>query len=137
MTEFTLDERLQADCFEVADLTLSRLLLLDNETVPWLILVPKIADVTELIDLTAEQQSQLLDEINQVSQIVKRLFSPDKLNVAAIGNVVKQLHVHVIGRYKNDPVWPSPVWGNLQDQPYHEEQLQTRLALIRNALKAN
>ncbi|NTS76560.1 HIT family protein [Catenovulum sp. SM1970] len=133
MTEFELDTRLQADCFEICELKLSKLLLLDNGKLPWLILVPKVAGATELIDLSAEQQTELLAEVNQASNILNDLYQPDKLNVAAIGNVVSQLHVHVIGRYKNDPVWPSPVWGNLADEPYHEEALQKRLTELKQA----
>ncbi|AWB68705.1 HIT family protein [Saccharobesus litoralis] len=137
LKEFSLDPRLQADCFTVAELELSKLLLLDNSQVPWLILVPKVADVAEITDLNPNQQTQLLAEINLVSSVVQDAFSPDKLNVAAIGNVVNQLHVHIIGRYHTDPVWPSPVWGNLQDEPYHEDELAIRLNTIRSALVAS
>jgi diadenosine tetraphosphate (Ap4A) HIT family hydrolase len=133
MNKFQLDERLQADCFEVVELENCQVLLLDNRQIPWLILVPKVIGATELTDLPIEQQQAILTEINQASSIISKLFNPEKLNIAAIGNVVSQLHIHVIGRYHSDPVWPSPVWGNLNDDPYHEQELQKRMTLLKQA----
>ena len=134
---FRLDERLQADCFEIADLELSTLLLLDNRSLPWLILVPRKHKARELTDLDYEEQHELLSEINLITRVQQKLFTPDKINTAAIGNVVDQLHIHIIGRYKTDPVWPSPVWGNLQDEPYREGELQQRIQLLKHALRVN
>ncbi|MCU4677223.1 HIT family protein [Catenovulum sp. 2E275] len=131
---FMLDARLQADCVEVANLELSKLLLMDNRNVPWLILVPRKEKAIEITDLSITEQHMLLQEINLVTQIQQKLFNPDKINTAAIGNIVAQLHVHVIGRFKTDPVWPAPVWGNLQAEPYHKGELQQRVQLLRHAM---
>ncbi|MER2494209.1 HIT domain-containing protein [Catenovulum sediminis] len=131
---FLLDARLDADCIEVADLELSRLLLMNNRNVPWLILVPRKDNAAELTDLTLSEQHVLLDEINLITRVQQKLFSPDKINTAAIGNMVRQLHIHVIGRFKSDPVWPAPVWGNLAAEPYHEGELLQRVQLLRHAI---
>lgn len=131
---FMLDARLQADCFVITELELSTLMLMDNRNVPWLILVPRKEKAEELTDLSLTEQQILLQEINLVTDIQKKLFNPDKINTAAIGNVVNQLHIHVIGRFKNDPVWPAPVWGNLHDEPYHEGELQQRIQLLKHAI---
>lgn len=131
---FILDARLEADCIEVADLELSRLLLMNNRIVPWLILVPRRDNAAEITDLTTTEQQILLNEITMITNIQQKLFSPDKINTAAIGNMVRQLHIHIIGRYKNDPVWPAPVWGNLAQEPYHEGELLQRVQMLRHAI---
>ncbi len=131
---FLLDARLKTDCIEVSDLELSKLLLMNNRNVPWLILVPKKEDAVEITDLSITEQHLLLDEINLITQIQNKLFNPDKINTAAIGNIVPQLHIHIIGRYKTDPVWPAPVWGNLQAEPYHQGELQQRIQLLKHAI---
>ena len=104
--DFVLDERLQRDCFFLGRLELSQLLLLNNAAVPWFILVPEVA-VTELCDLDEHQHGVLMDESRRVAEFVRQTFAVDKLNVAAIGNVVSQLHLHVIGRRKDDYCWPN------------------------------
>jgi diadenosine tetraphosphate (Ap4A) HIT family hydrolase len=109
---FKLDERLEADCEFVANLGVCSLLLMNNASVPWFILVPSVMRATELTELPMEQQQQVLHEMNQVAAMVTSLYNPDKLNIGALGNVVSQLHIHIIGRFTNDPAWPSPVWGH-------------------------
>lgn len=136
-SDFTLAPQLKADCFEVAQLTLSTLLLLNNYHVPWLILVPRCSNLTELTDLSASDQIELLAEINQITQLQNALFTPDKINTAAIGNVVSQLHIHIIGRYHNDPVWPAPVWGNIEALPYTKIQADQRINAIKKHLQSN
>ncbi len=131
MNEFQLDPRLFADTLFVADAPLSRVLLMNDANYPWLILVPRHVGLRELIDLPADAQAQLWKEIAQASTALRERFAPDKLNVAALGNVVAQLHVHVIARFANDPAWPAPVWGKVPAIPYTQQAQEERLAALR------
>ena len=133
-TDFHLDPRLQADCEFVVDLPLCRLLLMNNASVPWFILVPRIDGATELTGLAMPKQQQLLAEVNQVTQLLEQLYQPQKLNIGALGNVVSQLHIHVIGRFHSDPAWPDPVWGALPSNPYTTSELPNVLDKIRQHL---
>ncbi len=108
---FELHTRLAEDCFFVGDFSLSRLLLMNDCHYPWFILVPRVADVTEIYQLSASDQAQLAVESAALSETLASLFKADKMNVAALGNVVSQLHIHHIVRYRNDATWPDPVWG--------------------------
>ena len=117
-TEFTLDARLAADTVAVGDLPLSTVLLMDAARFPWLILVPRRASLSEIIDLTLEDATSLMSEIRIATGVMLELAKPDKVNVAALGNVVAQLHVHVVGRFRSDPAWPGPVWGQGTATPY-------------------
>jgi diadenosine tetraphosphate (Ap4A) HIT family hydrolase len=132
--DFALDARLGADSHAVAELPLCSLRLMDDANYPWLVLVPRSADARELLDLDAAQQAQLLAEVNDASRLLRRLFAPHKLNIAALGNVVAQLHVHVIARYTDDAAWPAPVWGRAPARPYATEALDERIAALRQAL---
>lgn len=109
---FHLDSQLEADTWPVCDLQLCRVLLAKNAAWPWLILVPMRENKVEIIDLSEPEQGMLWREIEKVSHALQRLTTPDKLNVAAIGNVVRQLHVHVVSRRMADPGWPTPIWGS-------------------------
>jgi diadenosine tetraphosphate (Ap4A) HIT family hydrolase len=120
--EFTLDERLQNDCVVLGDLPLSRLLLMNNALVPWFILVPKVS-VIEIIDLTEHQQEALNKETNALARFVRENFSVEKMNVASIGNVVSQMHIHVVGRHSSDFCWPGVVWGRPEKTPYSEKEI--------------
>lgn len=115
---FALDPRLERDTLPVGDLPLSRLLLMNDAQYPWLILVPRRPGVSELFDLTPEEQRQLCEETTRVAETLKALCGAEKMNVATLGNVVGQLHMHVIARHGGDPAWPGPVWGRLPAQPY-------------------
>src|SRR5215211_4885780 len=115
---FALDPRLEADTLPVGDLTLSCVLLLNDARFPWLVLVPRRADAIELTDLAEAEAEALMREIRVTARVMLELAKPDKINVAALGNRVPQLHVHVIGRFRSDPAWPAPVWGVGQPQPY-------------------
>ena len=115
---FDLHPQLAADCAVIGDLPLCRLLLMDDASYPWCILVPRRAGVRELHELDAADRAALLDEVVQVSALMQRQFSADKMNVAALGNVVPQLHVHVIARRTGDRAWPGPVWGAGPRVPY-------------------
>ena len=130
---FELDKRLAADSFVIADLDLCRLLLMNDSRYPWLVLVPRLHGLVELTDLDRARQHQLLDEIHRADTALRQLGSFDKLNVAALGNVVSQLHVHVIARRIGDDAWPAPVWGRDIAQPYDDATrilAQLRLALM-------
>jgi diadenosine tetraphosphate (Ap4A) HIT family hydrolase len=130
-----LHAQLAQDTHPVAHLALSELRLMDDANHPWLIIVPRVADAVELIELDAAQQSALLAEINLASRALRTLFKPHKLNVAALGNVVSQLHVHVIARFTDDIAWPRPVWGTATAQPYSPEALVARIQQLQDALK--
>lgn len=118
---FDLDKRLANSCFFVADGPLSVLLLSKNALYPWLILVPRIEAARDLIDLTEAQQHTFLQESNAVSRWLMQRYRPDKLNVAALGNVVAQLHVHHVARFEHDPSWPAPIWGHNHSAEYTVE----------------
>lgn len=115
---FTLDPQLAADTVFVADWTLCRVLLMDDARFPWLILVPRRADLVELDDLAPGEQVRLLSEINQAIAMLRNVARCDKLNVGALGNIVRQLHVHVVARREGDAAWPGPVWGSGQAVRY-------------------
>lgn len=124
---FTLHNQLAKDCVPLGDLTLCRVLLMNDSQYPWLILVPRRFDVAELFQLSRIDQQQLLDETSAVAAALAGHFRADKMNVAALGNVVPQLHLHIIVRYSGDPAWPRPVWGVLPAQPYSDDLLAVRL----------
>ena len=130
---FELDHRLARDTRDITNLPLCNLRLMDNKKFPWLVLVPRVADAVEWIDLSREQQHQLSDEIAVVSHILQALVTPQKLNVATLGNQVSQLHVHIIARYKGDPAWPSPVWGGASEA-YGEEEARRFIYDLKRAI---
>lgn len=115
---FELDSRLAGDTFVVGDLPLSRVLLINDATYPWLLLVPRRAGMSEIVELDTLDRAHLMTEIGMASEALRMETGCDKLNVAALGNVVAQLHVHVIARFRNDPAWPRPVWGVHPAAPY-------------------
>jgi len=129
-----LDPRLADDTHPVTNLELSELRLMDDANHPWLILVPRIEHAVEWIDLDAEQQAVLTREIDRCSRALRTAFQPHKLNVAALGNQVEQLHIHVIARYREDIAWPRPVWGSATALPYKPELLIKRIELLHAAL---
>ena len=106
---FQLHPQLKKDTFFIKDLELCQVLLMNNALYPWIILVPKKANLIEIIDLSVEEQNLLMVEISAISRIFKNL-NPDKINIAALGNIVPQLHIHIIARFKNDLTFPKPVW---------------------------
>ena len=120
---FKLNNKLQNDTILIDSLQLSELLLMNDAKYPWFILVPKIPEIVELIDLEIDLQKILLDEINYVSHFLKTNFKADKLNVATLGNVVKQLHVHVVARYENDHTFPDPIWSGNVLVKYDDSQI--------------
>ena len=108
---FSLDSRLAGDTFPIGDLALSSVLLLNDSRFPWFVLVPQRDGLSELTDLSDQDAAALMQEIRVAIRVMLDLARPDKVNVAAIGNIVPQLHVHVVGRFLSDPAWPGPVWG--------------------------
>lgn len=134
MTDFSLDSRLAADTLVVGELQLSRVLLMNDARFPWVILVPRRASPREMIDLDRRDRAMLYREIEAVSDVMQRLFHPTKLNIAALGNVVAQFHVHVIARYETDAAWPKPVWGFGERVAYAEMDAARRIADVSAAL---
>ncbi|MGY0557154.1 HIT family protein [Lysobacter sp. A421] len=129
-----LDPRLADDTHPVAMLELSELRLMDDANHPWLILVPRIEHMVEWIDLDPDQQAQLTREIDLASRALQQAFRPHKLNVAALGNQVSQLHVHVVARFESDIAWPRPVWGTVSAKPYSPEKLVARIRQLQAVL---
>ncbi|HCV01733.1 HIT domain-containing protein [Pseudoalteromonas sp. MEBiC 03607] len=121
---FSLAPELARDCIELADWPLCKVLLMNDSQYPWFILVPRQAGLREIIDLSEELQIVFLQESAKLSKLIQQVFTPDKLNVAALGNMVPQLHIHHIARFKSDPAWPAPVWGKLPAIPYTDEQIK-------------
>lgn len=131
---FTLHPQLAADCETVGDTPLCRVLLSKDSRFPWVILVPRHADLTEWHDLDATDRVVLSDEIAHLSRRLKEEFGADKTNVAALGNMVPQLHIHVVMRYRDDAAWPGPIWGVGKPVPYSEDALADTVKRIRACL---
>lgn len=135
MNGWHLHPQLADDSHPIAVLALCELRLMDDANYPWLVLVPRVADAIEMIDLGASQRHLLTDEIDTASRALRTLVRPHKLNVAALGNLVPQLHVHVIARFEHDPAWPAPVWGRVAALPYTPEALVERISRLQSALR--
>lgn len=131
---FILDPRLEQDTLLVGDFPLCRLLLMNDAKYPWFILVPRREAVSELFQLDASDQQQLWQETTALAEIVKDSFGAQKMNVATLGNVVSQLHMHVIARSRGDAAWPEPVWGKHPAQPYSTEQVAAIRSKLRTVL---
>lgn len=134
MAKFSLHERLRADTIELTRWPLSIVLLMNVRHWPWLVLVPRRPDVREIHELQETDQRALTAEIVRASQALTQLVQPHKLNVAALGNVVSQLHVHVIARFTDDPAWPKAVWGALPPEPYAGNELLQRVENFKRVL---
>jgi len=131
---WTLDSQLAADTVPLGELALSSVRLVDDSQFPWVMLVPRRPGAVDLIDLAAADQALLTAEIDRVARALKAVTACDKLNVAALGNVVPQLHVHVIARRKNDLAWPKPVWNVAPPRPYTPDALADTCAALRAAI---
>lgn len=134
---FALDSRLAADTRLVTSLPLCDVRLMNDARYPWLLLVPRRAGLVEISDLADEEQATLWQELNQADRALRAVAPFDKLNLGALGNIVRQLHVHLVGRREGDAAWPGPVWGHGQTQTYAESALHERLAVLRGALAAS
>lgn len=122
---FKLDQRLQNDCIFIGNFKLSQLLLMNDSTYPWFILVPRRANMAEVYKLEELEQQQLWRESAELSRWMEQEFSFDKLNIGALGNIVRQLHLHHVGRSISDPTWPGPVWGQHPHKPYASAEIET------------
>ncbi len=131
---FALDPRLQADTRHVASLALCDVLLMNDTRFPWLVLVPRRAGMVEICDLPADEQTLLWEEVNRASSVLRDIAPFDKLNLGALGNIVRQLHVHIVGRREGDAAWPGPVWGSGVAKPYESEALAAFIAQLRDAV---
>jgi len=118
-----LHPQLQKDCVVLGRFKLSQLLLMRDANYPWFILVPDRQEISEIYQLSAEDQSQLLLESSFLAEFLMKTFNGDKMNIAALGNIVPQCHLHHVVRYYSDPAWPAPVWGKLPAKDYTEEAL--------------
>jgi diadenosine tetraphosphate (Ap4A) HIT family hydrolase len=132
---FKLHPRLNEDSYYLGDFPLCALLLSKDANYPWFILVPKQEDTSEAFQLSSLDQQQLQYESLQLSQALNDAFKADKMNIAALGNMVPQLHIHHIVRYKNDVAWPNPIWGFTQAISYNEQQLNKRIEKTIESLK--
>ena len=128
---WSLHPQLDRDTVSLGDLALSRVLVNDDANYPWLILVPRRAELIELIDLDAAAQAQLITEVTRVARALREVTACHKLNVAALGNVVPQLHVHVIARFRHDPAWPNPVWNVVPRRAYERGTLEEFVVPLR------
>ena len=131
---FTLDPQLEQDTVLVADWHLCQVRLMNDSRYPWVILIPKVEDVSEIHQLADEQQQLLLGESVRLSKALEQLFAPHKLNVAALGNMVRQLHIHQIVRFEDDASFPRPVWGVGDAVPYEAEALNETVNGLQIAL---
>jgi len=131
---FELDPRLAADSLLIADGPLSQLRLMDDARYPWLLLVPRVAGAENWVDLDGASQRLLLAEINQASDLLRAVSGLGKLNIGQLGNVVRQLHVHVVARREGDAAWPGPVWGSGEREPYPAERRDSLLWALRQRL---
>ena len=135
MADFLLDPRLAADSVFIADGPLSQVRLMDDTRFPWLLLVPRVADASEWLELDGAQQRLLLAEINQAGNLIRALPEVEKLNIGALGNIVRQLHVHVVARSEGDAAWPGPVWGSGAAQRHAPEALAAQVEYWRSRLQ--
>lgn len=131
---FELDPRLAADTVVVGDLPLCRVLLMRDSRFAWLVLVPRQADRSEVTDLAAPDRAALWREVDQAGAALRAVAPCDKLNIGALGNIVRQLHVHVVARVEGDAAWPGPVWGSGKAEGYPSDHLEARVTALRAAL---
>jgi diadenosine tetraphosphate (Ap4A) HIT family hydrolase len=129
-----LHSQLEKDTINIGDLPLSRVLVIKDANYPWLLLVPRRPDISEIIDLDEVEQAQLMTEITRVSRALKDVTKCDKLNIAALGNAVPQLHVHIIARRTSDAAWPRPVWGAAQALDHDPQEVAAFISALRRKI---
>jgi diadenosine tetraphosphate (Ap4A) HIT family hydrolase len=130
---FVIDSQLKQTSYPLTSLDVCDLRLVDDQRWPWLLIIPRVPHAVELIDITPDLRAQVWLEIDHVGRVMRDQFSPHKLNIAALGNQVRQLHVHCIARFPEDEAWPNPVWGVGDSMPYDSELLNSRLNALRDA----
>ena len=131
---WSLHPQLKKDTIDIGDLPLSKVLVIRDANFPWLLLVPRRPEVSEIIDLDEVEQAQLTTEVSRAARALKEITKCDKLNIAALGNVVPQLHVHVIARRTGDAAWPRPVWGVVPPLPHDAEEVQNFISALRRKI---
>ncbi|MDO9140617.1 MAG: HIT domain-containing protein [Methylobacter sp.] len=131
---FQLNPRLEQDCIAIGRFDLCRLLLMNDSHYPWFILVPERADVREIYQLGKAERELLTEESSYLAENLAALYKADKMNIAAIGNLVPQLHIHHIVRYRNDKAWPAPVWGKFAAEPYTDREIAEHVARVKDRL---
>jgi len=134
MSNFILHDKLAEDTFEVLTLKISRLLLMNDARYPWLILVPQVCDMRDLHNLSPDEYLAVTNEITKVLEVLESVTKAHKMNVGALGNMVPQLHIHIIARQTNDAAWPGPVWGVGEAQPYSQDDADTLIQQIASKL---
>ena len=133
VVSFVIDSQLKQTSYPLTSLDVCDLRLVDDQRWPWLLIIPRVAHAVELIDISPDLRAQVWLEIDHVGRVMRDQFSPHKLNIAALGNQVRQLHVHCIARFPEDEAWPNPVWGVGDSVPYDSELLNSRLTALRAA----
>ena len=133
---FALDARLTSDTVGVMSLPLCDVLLMNDARYAWLVLVPRRAGLVEITDLATEDQTTLWQEVNRATAALRAVAPCDKLNLGALGNIVRQLHIHLVARVEGDSAWPGPVWGNGKAETYDEQALSERVEALRDALSS-
>ena len=134
MNDWSLHRQLEQETISIGDLPLSRVLVIKDANYPWLLLVPRRAGAVEIIDLNEVEQGQLMTEINRVARALQDAVQPDKLNIAALGNAVPQLHVHIIARRTTDAAWPRPVWGVVPPIAHDPQEIEQFIAALRGKI---
>ena len=119
-----MDPALEQDSFLIADMELSKLYVKNDKDNPWFVLIPRKANASELVDLTHEEQCMLMEEVTTVSEFLKHYYRPTKINIGALGNIVRQLHIHIIARYENDQAWPQALWGTTPEVFFEQVELE-------------
>ncbi|WP_026146738.1 HIT domain-containing protein [Methylomonas sp. MK1] len=135
MPHFLLHQKLAQDCFNVGSFALTELLMMNDSQYPWFILVPRRHNIREIYQLDQADRQALQAESCLLAETLVNIYHPDKLNIAAIGNLVPQLHLHHVVRYQTDKAWPAPVWGKLASLPYAGYQAEQRITQLRSALQ--
>lgn len=123
MSLFKVDPELETNSYFIADMELSKLYLKNDKENPWFVLIPRKSEVFELVDLTHEQQCMLMEEVTIVSEFLKSHYRPFKINIGALGNIVRQLHIHVLARYENDRAWPQALWGTVPKEIFEQVEI--------------
>ena len=134
-TVFQLHPRLRQDCITIGRFDLCQLLMMNDSQYPWFILIPEKAGITEIYQLSKPEQHALTDESSYLAENLATLYKADKMNIAAIGNLVPQLHIHHVVRYQTDKAWPAPIWGKFAAVPYTQQQITDNIARVKKAFK--
>lgn len=135
---FQLDERLKSSCFSLGNWSLSTVLLKNEQNYPWFILVPRRPEIQEIYQLEPEDQVKLIQEINQLSLLIKNYYRPQKINIASLGNSVSQLHIHCVARDENDPLWPEGIWqSGYLAAPHLDDNFANKLVYLKQLIEEN